>query len=142
MEKLAENRFMEMWYDYPNETIHFLYKPGVTAEMTDEDFKENLNLYADWAERLQAKRLFVDNRHMQFTISPELQKWVATDIYSRINTIEEIAILLSSDVFAEVATEQALEEIIQVKHLIRVHYFDNKEEAFAWLQSSNSPSAP
>jgi hypothetical protein len=46
-----------------------------TANMTDEDFKRALLLYADYAEKHSARGLLVDVRNFQHQLAPETSKW-------------------------------------------------------------------
>jgi hypothetical protein len=46
-----------------------------TANMTDEDFKRALLLYADFAGKHSARGLLVDVRNFQHRIAPETGRW-------------------------------------------------------------------
>lgn len=77
--------------------------------------------------------LYVDMRNFFFAIEPELQKWHNENIFPKVVSlgVKKIAIQLSPDIFAQVSTQQTIEE--DKSGEFQSKYFDDQDEAFAWL---------
>ncbi|MCS7019318.1 MAG: hypothetical protein RMJ87_09395 [Cytophagales bacterium] len=131
--KLHESKYVVIEWDAANSIISYIYTPDADERMADEDFKFNMTAYAGFCETYQPQRLLLDLRHLRFTIGPELQEWTAKEIAPRTMSLKRIAIVVSSDIFAQVSLEQLMEEDGIADKYDAPRYFDTVQQAKQWL---------
>lgn len=125
----------EVWtitYEPAHGIVHCQWKEAA-ADLDDERFMQEMLAYIEIVEKYQAPKLLLNLQGGNYTLIPEVQEWVANEIAPRAVKAgqNKIATLLSNDIFAQVATEQLMEEGVIATILQK--YFDNAEEAKAWL---------
>lgn len=110
-------------YHKPKSFVRLTWLPG-TEGMTDRDFKETLEVFAESALQHHASRLMVDMREFNGRPSAEILAWrddVTVPKYIRAGT-KKIAWLWPETTGGD-NTETKYEN----------RYFDTEEEALAWL---------
>ncbi|WP_038031456.1 SpoIIAA family protein [Thermonema rossianum] len=127
---------------YQNDYIHFYFDEQLQSLvmeysidsdlLSDEEFKEAMEAYAGWVEKNRPTRLLLDNRQMRYIVSPEIQQWVTRHISPRTHSVKRVAVVISPDLFAEISTEQGLDEIQQVRP-VQTRSFEDIEVAQKWL---------
>lgn len=132
MKELDKNLFYQLTYDASLELICYTYLED-NEEMTDEDFQHNMSYYAEMALKYQPKRLLVNNKLLKFTVSPELQEWVVKEIAPKTISLKKMAFVVASDLFAQVSMQQMMDEEDITQQYDEPKYFDNTDEALAWL---------
>lgn len=132
MKELDKNRFYQLTYNASEELMCYTYLED-SEEMTDEDFQQNMSYYAEMAQKYQPKKLLVDNKLLKFTVSPELQEWVVQEIAPKTASLEKMAFVLADDLFAQVSMQQMMDEEDITQQYDEPKYFDNTDEALAWL---------
>ena len=83
--ELHANRFWTIALDEGASTIDLVWT-AETAAMSDDDFKEALELFADFASEHKAKGLLVGVRQFGHTMTPELGAWRDNVIVSKYNS--------------------------------------------------------
>ena len=110
-------------YDKPKSFVRLTWLPG-TEGMTDQDFKESLEVFAESALQHHASRLMVDMREFKGRPSAEVLAWrddVSVPKYIRAGT-KKIAWLWPGTTGEDnTATEY------------ENRYFDTEREALAWV---------
>jgi len=125
---------MSICYDEQNgilNTIWLSREPGIT---TDE-IKEAITACAD--EAIQHKPIYclADDSKRNFFYDIEIQAWVANTLaaaYVQVG-LKKLAIIMPSDVIAELSTEQTAQEAADAPFEIK--YFYEENEAKSWLLS-------
>ncbi|MCC5946208.1 MAG: hypothetical protein JJT94_14855 [Bernardetiaceae bacterium] len=128
----VDNKYWTIQYDEANQIILCEWK-AEAEELNDELFKSEMRGYADIVEKYRAPKLLLNTRIGSYALAPDIQEWVATEIAPRTMGAgqRKMAIILSDNLFAQVSVEQMLEE--GDMPTLMQQYFDDKEEAFAWL---------
>ena len=77
------------------------------------------------------------SKNFEFTISPEIQKWIDEKIFPRYIKagVKKFAYIMSSDMVAQLSIEQTMEEQ-QASQGFQTNYFDNEADARKWLLDS------
>jgi hypothetical protein len=142
MKTAFENRFVKILTDEENSYSEMIFFPE-SEEMSDEDYKlfytEFLNI-KHVGGQFKFLRHFVDMRNFAFTISPDLQTWIATSSKGKTdnNQKAKYAILMSNDYLSHLSLEQSLEEIRDAGNTDFItRYFATAENAKEWLFSNN-----
>lgn len=130
--KSFENDFVSITYEEERSFISFIYKPS-DKEIEDEDFRHNMTVYGDIALEHKPIRLLVDTQKGTYTVPPETQEWVAKVIAPKTISLKKMAFLVHPDIFAQVATEQMMEEEGIIDKYEAPRYFQSLEEAEDWL---------
>lgn len=131
--KIYESNFLTLNYSEEKQLIEVIWHSS-TAQMTDDEFKHEMKLYATHAEQNKPKFSLVDTSQFLMTVVPETQAWVNEHIHQRSLSagIQKFAYLMSKDIFSQVSIEQTMEEG-NAQELFETAYFDDKEKALKWL---------
>jgi hypothetical protein len=107
---------------------------SATANMKDDEFRKELENYAEVAEKYRPTKSLVDTQNFLFTVVPDTQKWVNENIHQRSLQagIKKFAYLVSKDLFSQVSIEQTMEEG-NAKEVFETCYFADETEALTWL---------
>eukprot|EP01112_Ceratiomyxa_fruticulosa_P006195 TRINITY_DN1698_c0_g1_i14.p1 TRINITY_DN1698_c0_g1~~TRINITY_DN1698_c0_g1_i14.p1 ORF type:complete len:135 (+),score=22.37 TRINITY_DN1698_c0_g1_i14:369-773(+) len=116
-EKDSEVVILE-WLDYNNE----------------EQFRRHSTMSRDVAAQKHAKKLLVDTEHLKM-ISKEAQLFTSSIVIPQLREagVRVIAVVNSIHYFAQVGG-RAIQSQVD-KNLTTIEFFNNREEAFAWLKS-------
>jgi len=110
----------------PEALLYLTWLEG-TEGMTDEDFRETLEVFADSAIQHRAALLVIDVRQFRYRPSPELLKWrerVTVPKYNKAGTKRQAWIWPGDVSGMKPSTHAASYE---------ERYFSTEEEALAWL---------
>jgi hypothetical protein len=107
-----------------------------TKKMNTDDCKQEFLNYLDVVRKQGPMRMLVDTSDMYFTFGLEMQDWINQTIFTQFLNmgINKVAIVISKDFFAQLSTNQAMNEKEALKHTRE--YFDTKEAAKQWLLSA------
>lgn len=128
---LNDGRFSYKLLDQANGVFYHLYKPQVTAEMLDEEYKEELMEVNRFCNDHKVRNMISDNREFMFPITPELQEWTNEHIFAKAPYIDRCGLIMSSDFIGQLSIEQAVEEQKNGDFVIR--FFASIPEAEAWV---------
>lgn len=131
-QEVSNLKYAQCYYDEDKKLIEQVFT-NETEDMTTEDFKATMLEYVGLYEKYDINFVLVDSREMRYIVAPDVQEWVNTNIFpSLMPFVKKIAFLVSSDIFEQVAIQQAIDD--QKGDMpIQANYFDNEEEARQWL---------
>jgi len=118
--------YMISW-SKPEELLRLTWLSG-TAGMTDEDFRQTLEVFADGAIHHGAKRLIIDVRDFKHRPSAEILAWrdrVTVGKYNRAG-VERQAWIWPGDVSSGKPTSE--------NKNYAERYFSTEEEALSWIR--------
>jgi stage II sporulation SpoAA-like protein len=115
-------------YSKPERLVRLTWLAG-TAGMTDQDFKETLEAFAESALQHRAQRLIIDVREFKHRPSPEVLAWrddVQVPKYNRAG-VKKIAMVWPGTTPSSGPTSKS--------DKFENRYFATEAEALAWLTS-------
>jgi hypothetical protein len=126
---LHEDQYLQILWDSQTEIISIDWK-AATSEMTDEDFKAELTLFAQHVEDKKAPGILIDVSKFRHCPSEEVGEWRRKNISTRYNNagVKRFAFLLSKDSEVPPMTSQSSEG-----EAFLTRSFNNHEQAVAWL---------
>lgn len=132
MQLLYKNQFVEISLDQAHGIIEMAWLPAA-SHMADDDFKQVFTRYAELAEQYHPNFYLTYSEGGNYIILPHLQEWLAENIIPRAYQagVTVTAIVVSKDIFAQVAAEQTLDE--KNAHMLTSRFFPDREKARAWL---------
>jgi len=112
-------------YYKPLRLVRLTWLPG-TAGMTDQDFKESLETFAESILQHSAQRLIVDMREVKSRPSPEVLAWRDDVIVSKYNRagVRKVAWIWPGTTGGPSTRE---------RDKFENHYCSTESEAFAWV---------
>lgn len=131
MKTLHTSKYYEILFDTNKSLIIHKALPA-TSDMSDEDFKQEMLLFAEMCEKYTPTRDLVNLVNMNYSIAPKMQEWVNTKVFPKfMNMIERMALVTPSGIFEVVALEQTMEE--ETAQNFYQKYFDDEEQALEWI---------
>jgi hypothetical protein len=105
-----------------------------SEKMLEDDFKREILGEKRVVEEIKPKVIFANALQMKYAIAPLLQEWHNEQIFPAFMSAEvrKLAVLVSADVFVQVAIEQLVEDG-SGKELI-TKYFEDEHQAMNWLK--------
>lgn len=133
MQTLHKSEFYEILFDKNKSLIVHKALEG-TSEMSDENFKKEMVSFAEACDKYKPTKDLVNLVDMRYSIVPEVQEWVNTEVFPTImSTIRQMALVMPSSIFESVAIEQTMEE--EIGKNFNQKYFDNEKKALEWLMN-------
>jgi len=132
---LHKSKYQEIKFDDKLQAISN-YWTTESEEMSNEDFMQESLKWLECYQIHKPKNILADTRYYKFTITPEVQEWHAENIFKKLMSFgpKKMAMLVSSDIFAQVSIEQTIEEgDARTSSDFQTKYFETKEEAQNWL---------
>ncbi len=120
---------------YVNEELSILEQHWTNHEnkMTTDEYKVDMFNYLKFVEKYQIQNALINTFEFGFTIIPDIQEWIDTNIAEKANKIvKKIAFVLPTDIFTQVSIQQTMEENEGGKYQ-NINYFDKIEDAYKWL---------
>ncbi|WP_338812238.1 hypothetical protein V9L05_12615 [Bernardetia sp. Wsw4-3y2] len=131
MKALHTSKYYEISFDKSKSLIMHKALPA-TLDMSDEDFKQEMLLFAEMCETYTPTRDLVNLVNMKYSIAPKMQEWVNTEVFPKfMNIIDRMALVMPSGIFEVVALKQTMEE--EIAQNFYQKYFDNEEQALEWV---------
>jgi hypothetical protein len=133
--KVYESNYLTLVVNEQTQLLKVLWA-SATENMKDDEFRKELENYAEVAEKYQPTKSLVDTQNFLFTIVPDTQQWVNENIHQRSLKagIKKFAYLVSKDLFSQVSIEQTMEEG-NAQEIFETRYFDDETEALTWLMA-------
>ncbi len=113
-------------YHKPEQLCRLTWLPG-TEGMTDEDFREVLEVFAESASQHGARRLIIDVREFKHRPSPEILAWrdkVTVPRYNEAGVTRQVWIWPG-----DVSSMKPSSELAKYDE----RYFNSEAEAIAWV---------
>lgn len=133
---------MERIYTSPFYTIDWIASDTMfefhfidTTNMSWKDFQEELLLQVKFAHKYQPKYFFFDTQNFDFTIAPDMQDWIDTNIFAEFVKagVVKYAYIVSKELISQLSIELLMDE--NVGKYFKTEYFTSEEEAKKWLFS-------
>lgn len=137
MKIISTDQYNENTYDPELKLYCHTAKPGTTY-MTEADFKEMLLQWKKNVFDIMPTYLLVDNRLLDFPISPDLQEWIKVNIgvpATNLECVKKLCYVMPEEFIANLSMSQYTDEHIQMlkNTNTQLKYFNSVEEAKAWL---------
>lgn len=135
--EIAKNEYFSLeWYAEKSLLIYTAFPKS--EEMTTEDLKIGFIAVCEFMEQNQPKFFLSDSSQQFSVISPELQEWIAANVYPRWYAagLKKLAIVIPSELLANLSIQQAVEEVEEIKDsgAYEIRYFENPTIAQEWLK--------
>ena len=132
-ELLHEDQYLQILWDSQTQIISIDWK-AATSNMTDEDFKAELTLFAQHVEDKKAPSVLIDVIKFGHHPGEEVGAWRGKNITSRYNNagVKRFAFLLSKDSEVPSMASQSEGEAFLTQS------FNSYEQAVAWLTLRDS----
>ena len=128
---LHKSQYYEILFDENKSLIIHKALPA-TSTMDSEIFKEEMRIFLEMCEKHLPEKDLVNLVDMNYSIVPEAQEWVNTEIFPRLlNVIKRMAIVVPVGFFESVALEQTMDEEFGRRFIMQ--YFDDENKALEWL---------
>ncbi len=131
---LFDNVYTHLYLDESCKAICHIWLSD-TKSMLDADYRAEINGFFEFLEKYPQPNLLVNCLELNFTISPATQNWflsLAVPKYVQCG-VKKIAMILSNDFFAQVSTEQMVEDAKPTMPF-ELQYFNNQEDALKWFK--------
>jgi len=136
MKIIHESKYQDLKYDEKHSLFVYTWKPS-TNKMTIEEYKAEILEYFEQLQRYMPKYFLLNIRELDFSITPDVQVWLDTNITAvEMKIVRKKAFILPTEFFTHLSIEQTLEEPHQQQ--IQRRFFDSMEEAFNWFGISSN----
>jgi hypothetical protein len=127
-----EDKYLQVFWDESTGIIGIDWKE-TTFDMTDEDFKTALTLFAKQVEDKRAPRILIDVSKFHHRPGVAIGEWRLKNISARYNAagVQRFAFVLSKDSQIPPMASQSAEG-----ELFLTQSFNSYEQAVAWLTQS------
>jgi phenylpyruvate tautomerase PptA (4-oxalocrotonate tautomerase family) len=127
--QLHEDKFLRILWIEQTRIISIVWREA-TSEMTDEDFKSELTLFANQVEEKKAPRILVDVSGFRHKPGAEVGQWRLKNISTRYNAagVERFAFVFPKDSQIQPMANQSSEG-----EQFQTQAFNSYEQAVAWL---------
>ncbi|MBX2841777.1 MAG: hypothetical protein KTR26_08390 [Flammeovirgaceae bacterium] len=129
MNILHTSKFHEVLIDTSSSLIISRWFP-TTIDMRDDDYRNEMLIFRDQIKKFKPVKLLSYCRDLKYLISPDIQEWVNKEIFVG-ETNMKVAVLMSEDLFSQVAIEQTLEG--EKGSLFETMFFTDDKAAEEWL---------
>ena len=131
---IAKTEFSENYWHDGKSLLEFHWINQENQNMEVHNFQEALLKYVDLVKTHKPNAVLVNAEKLSFVIDPQVQQWVDENINAVTNAfIKKMAVILPTNLIEQLSIEQVLDEKEAKK--ISVQFFDNYQQAFAWLSS-------
>lgn len=129
--QLHEDKFLRILWDETTRIIGIDWK-DTTSAMSDDEFRAELRLFAEYVEKKTAPGIPVDATKFRHQMAPDTQKWRVKNISSRYNAagVKRFAFLFPKDSELPPMPESSEGEAFLTRS------FNSHDQAASWLRSS------
>ncbi len=132
--KVFSSNFMRIYFSEDTQILKIVWLDS-SDEMTTEDFKEQIIGEKEAIVEFKPKAILADTLNFKYGIIPEIQDWHNQFLFPvfRSENVTELAIILSTDIFAQVSVDQLIADEENPNFITR--YFDEEQAALDWLNN-------
>ncbi len=137
--------FQEIIHD-TQKNILFVRVNEKTADIDDDDFKNAQYEIVDEIINTKSTSVIINVQKLLFSVSPELQQWVAQDIAPKIfeNGVTKMGYIMPTEFIEKLAIEQISDEmgekVLRERVDFGMEFFDDETEAINWCVSNHATS--
>lgn len=135
METLFDDKYNKVLFDKAI-SLHYNINKAATIYMSEEQFKTLLFKWKTSVFNTQPRLILVDNRALQFPVSPDLQLWTVENISTPVlemPVVEKFCFVMPEEFISNLSIAQLTGEANIKTGKNKIRYFSNLEEAKAWL---------
>lgn len=135
MEVLVDDRYNKMYID-EEASIHYHITKKDTMYMTEQEFRDMLMTYKGSVIENKPSLILIDNRELQFPISPDLQDWITQHVTIPIiqtGLTGKCCFVLPKELISKLSISQLSQEMSAAQNIMKLKYFADFEEAKNWL---------
>ncbi|WP_020532908.1 hypothetical protein [Flexithrix dorotheae] len=136
MNKLHSSKFHEVLLDSSYSLIVSKWF-ATSIDMKDDDYRNEMLTLRDQIKEFRPEKMLSFCEDLKYLISPDIQEWVNNEIFDG-KTKMQVAILMSEDLFSQVAIEQTFEG--EKGFLFKTKFFTKYKVAEEWLGLSEGVS--
>ena len=131
--ELYKSKFIEISFDGAKKNIINKWF-SITEQMSDEEYKAEMLKFVDLAKENKPTYHLINSLEFRYAITIEMQEWTNVTIFPQLIEVgvKKIAFLVSSEIVAQMAIEQTLDE--SNASAFQVKYFDKEADACAWFK--------
>ena len=121
-------------------TIHLLEEMSllytewneISAEMTEEEVKEEFQVILRKVEELQPELMIADVLKFKYATSPDVQRWITRFFMADLIEmgVKKYAIIVNEELYQRYEDQDQEEELVEG---FKLKYFQNKNQAMNWL---------
>ena len=132
MDSLYKSDFEEYFMILEKDILFAKWFPK-SEEMSDQDFKNEMQNEIDFVRTFQIKKYLIDVQDFRFVMSNELQEWTDQNVNTKLDQLglQKLAYVASKDFIAQVSIQMTMDE--SVKQNYDTRFFETFEEAMTWL---------
>lgn len=109
-----------------------------SENMTEEEIKEGFLQTTLMVEKYKPQFFLSDSREQNSAITPEIQIWIAQNIYPRWYGagLKKLAVVIPQELIANLSIQQTVDEVEEVKEVdtYEIRYFEDDLVAREWLK--------
>ncbi|HAS41504.1 MAG TPA: hypothetical protein DCS93_13565 [Microscillaceae bacterium] len=136
---ILSNRFIEGHLDQEKSLLTVHWFPS-TYDLKVQEYKDIVLEIADLIREKRIKHWMGYSKDFAFVITPELQEWISGEFNQKLieGGLQKMAIIIPADYIANLSVQQAVGEMEkrQQEGDYQTRYFDNPEQAEAWLMEA------
>lgn len=129
---ISETKFAVFRYDADHNIGYQLYKENTTAEMTEEEYKQEMLKVVELCRIYKVHNLLADTRNFLFIITPEVQEWTDKYVFATNIYLKKFALIVSEDFISQLALEQVIEDGASASFETR--FFSDIGKAQEWIK--------
>lgn len=131
-EQIYESPYLKIFFDKENQMFEEIFTDK-TSHWSAEGFKNEMLKLVELTKEYRPIKALVNLKNFLFPIEPDLQEWQNREVFEKGVELglKQTAMLVSSNIFAQVSVEQTMDEESGKK--IPNRYFENEDEARQWL---------
>lgn len=134
--EIYKNQYYSLSFYRSNALLIYTAFPQ-TVNMMKADLEEGFIKTSEIMEELKPRFFLSDARQQLAVISPEIQLWIAQNIYPRWQNagLQKLAIVIPTELITNLSIQQTVDEVEEVKKTdsYEIRYFDTDEVAKSWL---------
>jgi hypothetical protein len=134
--EIFKNQYYALAFDAESSILTYTAFPE-TENMTEEEFENGMLNTSEVIEKLKPKFFLSDSREQYITIVPQMQEWVAQNIYPRWYGagLKKLAIAIPHELVANLSMQQVVDEVEGIKEAsaYEIRYFESDVSAKRWL---------
>ncbi len=135
MEILFTDQYHETIFD-PISQIHQHTAKPATVNMSEEEFKDMIKTWKETVFKANPTYLLIDNRDLNFPISPTLQEWVMMNAgipAMNLSSVKKLCFVIPKELISRLSVTQLSDDQEKIVESAEMAYFDNLESAHTWL---------
>lgn len=127
----ASSQYQQIVFNPEQSLLEIVWKN--TEELVEEIYKKEILWQLDQILHFLPTKLLLNTQDFTYVIAPLVQEWSNENILSKVlaTGVQKIAVLIPSDLLAQISIEQQVEDNPEAEKLIR--YFDTYDSAQEWL---------